>query len=39
MITIGYIIVGLITIIMALGSWIIVSKADKNINDDDKEVK
>ena len=38
MITIGYIIVGIITIFMAFAAWTIVSKADKDVNND-KEVK
>lgn len=39
MTTIGYIIVGIITIFMAFASWVVVSKANKDIDDDDKEVK
>lgn len=36
---IGYIIVGVVTVFMALASWVIVFKTGKDINDDDKEVK
>jgi hypothetical protein len=35
---IGYIIVGVITIFMTLASWSIVSKSNKDVNDDE-EVK
>lgn len=36
---IGYIIVGVVTIFMALASWVIVFKSNKDVDDDDKEAK
>ena len=32
---IGYVIVGVVTIVMALASWVIVFKADKDVNDEE----